>query len=98
MIPLECSACVIVTAIPPGVEARPTSTPRHVLRCFRAAECRDDAPKVLAALNALLDSPQLVLDPASATYENMPGIRPRQYEVWFAAGEIRLSASATVPK
>lgn len=82
----------------PGVEARPTSTPRHLLRCFRAAECRDDAPRVLAALNALLESPQLVLDNASALYENALGIRPRQYEVWFAAGEIRLSASAIAPK
>ena len=82
----------------PGVEARPTSTSRHLLRCFRAAECRDDAPQVLAALNALLDSPRLELDNASARYENAPGIRPRQYEVWFAAGEIRLSASAAAPK
>ena len=82
----------------PGVEARPTSTPRHVLRCFRAAECRDDAPKVLAALNALLDSPQLEIQDVSATYENTPGIRPRQYEVWFAAGEIRLSSSAIALK
>ena len=82
----------------PGVEARPTSTSRHLLRCFRAAECRDDAPRVLAALNALLESPQLVLDNASARHENTSGIRPRQYEVWFAAGELRLSASATAPK
>ena len=82
----------------PGVEARPTSTNRHLLRCFRAAECRDDAPKVLAALNALLDSPQLEIQDVSATYANTPGIRPGQYEVWFAAGEIRLSASATAPR
>ena len=83
---------VVINA--PGVEAVKFPVSRHQLRCFRAAECRDDAPKVLAAINALLDTPKLELDDASARYEKAPGIRPRQYEVWFAGGEIRLSATA----
>jgi len=78
----------------PGYELRPTSTARSVLRCFRTAECRDDAPKVLAVVQQALARPRLEIENVSATYENAKGVRPRQYEVWFAPGDEIVPAAA----
>jgi hypothetical protein len=64
-----------------------------VLRCFRAAECRDEAPRLLASANSLLDSPKLTLQDLSPRYEANPP-RPHHFEIWFGNAEVQLSGPA----
>ena len=78
----------------PGVQLVPGQRNDGVLRCFRAAECRDEAPKVLAMANALLASPVLTLQDLSARYTSNPP-RPHHFEVWFGPGPVTLSAQGT---
>ncbi len=59
------------------------------LRCFKSAECRDVAPKLINLLKthgatALGDQPVDL----SRQYENSNRIRPMHFEVWFAAGKV----------
>lgn len=63
-----------------------------VLRCFRAKECSDEAPGLLALANGLLVSPKLQIQDLSARYETSTSIRPHHFEVWFGQQEIRLAS------
>ncbi len=59
------------------------------LRCFKAAECRDVAPRLISLLKAqgattLADAPVDL----SRQYENSNRIRPMHFEVWFPAGAL----------
>lgn len=73
-----------------GIE-RPAIAPEsNQLRCFRKEECLGEARALLDLINSRLATPKLVLVDLSRTYEGSSGIRPRHYEIWFAAGaEIR---------
>lgn len=73
----------------PGVELVKVKPPRSELRCFRKAECEQQAPQVLALLNGLLRTPQLKLADYSKFGENAK-LRAQHYEVWFAPEEIAL--------
>ncbi|QTF94212.1 hypothetical protein [Halomonas sp. BM-2019] len=82
-----------VTVIVPGIELVKAAPRRSELRCFRAAECRDDGEQLLELVNGLLIAPQLVLQDLSARYGASTSIRDRLYEIWFAPGEeIRLGS------
>lgn len=74
----------------PGVELVARSPSRSVLRCFRADECRNDGERLVKVANSMLTRPTLVLEDLSARYGTSTDIRPRHFEVWFAAGEISL--------
>lgn len=74
-----------------GTQLVPGQRNEGVLRCFRAAECRDEAPALLALANGLLASPHLTVQDLSARYENSPGVRARHYEIWFGSAEVRLA-------
>lgn len=73
----------------PDTEVRPEYVGKTELRCFRAAECRDVAPKVINLLRAQGAS-ALSEEPVdlSRRYENSPKLRPMHFEVWFAAGGV----------
>ncbi len=68
-----------------GIEQVPIAPSRNVLRCFRIAECREEAPRLAAILNELLEKPEIVVEDLSARYERSAGIRPRHYELWLNA-------------
>lgn len=73
----------------PDAEARLDYGGRTELRCFKAAECRDVAPKLVKLLKAqgvtnLADQPVDL----SRRYENSPKLRPMHFEVWFASGTV----------
>lgn len=72
----------------PGIELVKASPPQTVLRCFRANECRDDGPALIAVVNSLLEAPQARLEDLSARYGESTSIRDRHFELWFAAGEV----------
>ena len=63
-----------------------------VLRCFRAEECRDYGPKLLALANSLLDAPTLQLQDLSSQFETNAGLKPLQFEVWFGHVQISLKS------
>jgi hypothetical protein len=67
----------------PGIELVRVAPPRSILRCFRAEECRTEAPQIVGLLNGLVDKPQIVLDDQSARWENSTAIRARHYELWL---------------
>lgn len=69
----------------PGIEQVSIAPSRNVLRCFRAAECADEARRIAAILNELLEKPDIALEDLSARYERSTGIRPRHYELWLTA-------------
>ena len=77
----------------PGIQAVDKTASKPVLRCFHAAECRDEAPQIMAMVQGLLASPTLMLEDAGATFESQ-GVRARHYEVWLTGSEIRLAAAA----
>lgn len=77
----------------PGTQLVPGQRNEGVLRCFRAAECRDEAPALLALANSLLASPRLTLQDLSARYENSPGVRARHYEIWFGNAEVKVATN-----
>ena len=84
--------------IVPGIELVKAPPPRSILRCFRAAECADEAKRLMEAINRLLAAPRVELDDLSGRYGSSSSIRPRHYELWFAAGPITLrSAAASAP-
>ena len=66
-----------------------------VLRCFRAAECREEAQGLLASARKLLDSPKLELEDLSSRYAANPP-RQRHFEIWFGNGEVKLKGTAPV--
>lgn len=74
----------------PGVELVARSPSRSVLRCFRPDECRNDGERLVKVANSMLLRPTLVLEDLSARYAKSTDIRPRHFEIWFAAGEISL--------
>ncbi|NRF71739.1 ATP-binding protein [Aquincola sp. S2] len=82
-----------VALIAPGVQLVAEQANSGVLRCFDADECRGEAPKVLAHVNSLLETPELRLQDLSKQYGGAK-VRPRHYEVWFGRGEVRLRAAA----
>lgn len=57
------------------------------LRCFSAADC-ERASTLLAALNARLVRPTVVLENLSGRTRNVA--RPGMYELWFPPGDIQL--------
>jgi hypothetical protein len=82
--------------ITPGVELVSVSPRRSELRCFRAAECREDGDRLLELANGLLQRPQFVLRDLSARYGESSAISARHFEIWFAPGDvIELKSSTT---
>jgi type II secretory pathway pseudopilin PulG len=80
-----------VTPVVPGIELVKASVPRSVLRCFDSDECRTEGTALTGAINALLASPNLVLEDLSERYGQSKSIRARHYEIWFATGDIALA-------
>lgn len=76
-----------LSVIPPAGVQRAKG---NSLRCFRDDECVE-ARQLLALVNPLLVSPQLVLQDLSAVYGNSKTMRSRHYEIWFAPGGIELA-------
>lgn len=76
--------------IVPGIELVKAPASRNVLRCFRSEDCRSDGPALVARMNALLTAPQIVLEDQSARYGKSSSIRPRQFELWLAPGDVLL--------
>jgi hypothetical protein len=74
----------------PGMEMVRAGPSRTVLRCFRAEECAGDGASLVRLLNAQLQSPTVELEDFSNRYTDKGIIRPRHYELWFAAGDIVL--------
>ncbi len=72
----------------PGTQLVSGQRNEGVLRCFRAAECRDEAPQLLALANGLLASPRLALQDLSARYENSGSVRPHHFEIWFGNADV----------
>ncbi|AGA33400.1 hypothetical protein TVNIR_1738 [Thioalkalivibrio nitratireducens DSM 14787] len=60
---------------------------RSELRCFRAEECGNEGDQLLAITNEILAEPQLRLNDLSRRYGDSTAIRPRHFEIWFAAGD-----------
>ncbi|NML15012.1 nSTAND1 domain-containing NTPase [Azohydromonas caseinilytica] len=77
------------TVVAPGVQLVEKQQNNGVLRCFRASECRDEAPQLLRLINALLASPKLELQDLSERYDASSRIRPRHYEVWFGNEDVK---------
>jgi hypothetical protein len=73
----------------PGIELVKASVPRSVLRCFRAQECKDEAARLLEAVNRLRARPIQMQD-MSDVYGTATNIRPRHYELWFTRGDVTL--------
>lgn len=73
----------------PGIELVKAYPPRAALRCFDATECQEQAPRLLAQINARLEVPEVQLEDLSGRYGGK-GVRQDHYELWFPPGEIRL--------
>ncbi|GAB3646922.1 nSTAND1 domain-containing NTPase [Ramlibacter alkalitolerans] len=67
----------------PGIQLVASGPWKNALRCFHAEECRTEAPRLAALLNALMVRPRLEVEDLSAKYENAPNVRPRHYELWI---------------
>lgn len=74
-----------------GVEVVKAAPSRSVLRCFQPEECKGEGEALVKAINAVLRTPTVALEDFSARYGGSGSIRSRQYELWFAPGEIRLA-------
>ena len=81
---LETSVTDVGAIDVPGVELKSSGPDKSELRCFKKAECTDLAPKLLQSFK---DSSfgEIELRDLSQRYENSKGIRPKHFEVWFAA-------------
>lgn len=71
----------------PGIELVNAAPRRSELRCFRAEECGNEGDQLLAITNEILAEPQLRLNDLSRRYGDSTAIRPRHFEIWFAAGD-----------
>lgn len=59
------------------------------LRCFRASECQEIAPKLITLLrNSGVASLAAAPVDLSRKYEDSKNIRPYHFELWFAAGQV----------
>lgn len=76
----------------PGIELVKVAVRQGALRCFDPAECKGEAPELLAALNRLLRTPEIRLEDLSRRYADNKAIRQRHYELWLPAGELALAA------
>ncbi|HTT14076.1 MAG TPA: hypothetical protein VMG60_24680 [Burkholderiaceae bacterium] len=81
----------------PGVELVKHGPGRNVLRCFKSAECENDARRLLGVINTLVLSTKFELQDLSDRYGDSTKLRPLHFEVWFAPGEIRLAEIPGVP-
>lgn len=84
---LQTDASIGRPIVVPDTEVVASYSGKSELRCFKAAECRDLAPRLISLLKAqgaatLADAPVDL----SRQYENSNRIRPMHFEVWFAAG------------
>lgn len=73
----------------PDTEVVANYSGKPELRCFKAAECRDVAPRLISLMKSqgaatLGDAPVDL----SRQYENSNRIRPMHFEVWFPAGGV----------
>jgi hypothetical protein len=75
----------------PGIELVKVAVRQGALRCFDPAECKGEAPELLATLNRLLRTPAIRLEDLSRRYADNQAIRPRHYELWLPAGELALA-------
>jgi hypothetical protein len=77
-------------ALFPGIELVASAPVSSELRCFKETDCGTIARELLDAINFQLTTPALSLENLSQTYAMSPDIKPGQYEIWFAAGDLEL--------
>lgn len=79
----------------PGIQ-RVSGFKVNVLRCFKAADCRD-ADRIKTMINDLLTAPVVKIADLSERFEANTAIRPRHYELWLA-NEIQLKQNGSTEK
>ena len=75
----------------PGIQRVGGAPPQALLRCFVADECTQYGPQILSAVNRQLTEPRVRLQDFSRTYTPDGSIRALHFEIYFAAGPIRLT-------
>lgn len=87
---LERLALGSVRVVVPSIVLVKASPSQSVLRCFRTEECEQDGRRLVMEANRLLLTTKLELQDLSARYGESAQIRPRHYEIWFAAGPVEV--------